>query len=255
MGRGLAVEDPNAPHGLKLAIEDYPFANDGLILWDAIKEWATEYVNYYYPDPSLVKADEELQAWWTEVRTEGHADKKDEPWWPVLNTPEDLINIVTTIMWVPSGHHAAVNFGQYSFAGYFPNRPSIARINVPLEDVNEEKWEYFINKPENVLLETFPTQLQATKVTAVLNVLSSHSPDEEYMGKDIEAAWADDLFIKGAFEKFRGKLKELEGIIDERNANKNLKNRHGAGVAPYRLLKPESEPGVTGQGVPYSISI
>ncbi|KGN54489.2 linoleate 13S-lipoxygenase 2-1, chloroplastic [Cucumis sativus] len=255
INRGLAVEDPNAPHGLKLAIEDYPFANDGLILWDAIKEWATEYVNYYYPDPSLVKADEELQAWWTEVRTEGHADKKDEPWWPVLNTPEDLINIVTTIMWVPSGHHAAVNFGQYSFAGYFPNRPSIARINVPLEDVNEEKWEYFINKPENVLLETFPTQLQATKVTAVLNVLSSHSPDEEYMGKDIEAAWADDLFIKGAFEKFRGKLKELEGIIDERNANKNLKNRHGAGVAPYRLLKSESEPGVTGQGVPYSISI
>lgn len=253
--RGLAVEDPNAPHGLKLAIEDYPFANDGLILWDAIKEWATEYVNYYYPDPNLVKLDEELQAWWTEIRTEGHADKKDEPWWPVLNTPEDLINIVTTIMWVTSGHHAAVNFGQYSFAGYFPNRPSIARINVPLEEEDEEKWEYFIKKPENVLLDTFPTQLQATKVTAVLNILSSHSPDEEYLGKDIEPAWADEPFIKGAFEKFSGKLKELEGIIDERNANKNLKNRHGAGVVPYQLLKPESEPGVTGQGVPYSISI
>ncbi|XP_038901392.1 linoleate 13S-lipoxygenase 2-1, chloroplastic-like [Benincasa hispida] len=255
INRGMAVEDPNAPHGLKLAIEDYPFANDGLILWDAIKEWATEYVNFYYPDPSLVKSDEELQAWWTEIRTEGHADKKDEPWWPVLNTPEDLINIVTTIMWVTSGHHAAVNFGQYSFAGYFPNRPSIARINVPVEDVNEEKWKYFIDKPENVLLDTFPTQLQATKVTAVLNILSSHSPDEEYLGKDIEPAWADEPFIRGAFERFSGKLKELEGIIDERNANKNLKNRYGAGIAPYELLKPESGPGPTGQGVPYSISI
>ncbi|TYJ96171.1 linoleate 13S-lipoxygenase 2-1 [Cucumis melo var. makuwa] len=82
-----------------------------------------------------------------------------------------------------------------------------------------------------------------------------HSPDEEYMGKDIEAAWADEPFMKGAFEKFTGKLKELEGIIDERNADKNLKNRHGAGVAPYRLLKPKSGPGVTGQGVPYSISV
>ncbi|XP_022943468.1 linoleate 13S-lipoxygenase 2-1, chloroplastic-like [Cucurbita moschata] len=253
--RGLAVEDPNAPHGLKLTIEDYPFANDGLILWDAIKDWATEYVNYYYPDPSLVKSDEELQAWWTEIRTEGHADKKDEPWWPVLNTPEDLISVVTTIMWVTSGHHAAVNFGQYSFAGYFPNRPSIARINVPVEEKNKEKWEYFLNKPEDVLLETFPTQLQATKVTAVLNILSSHSPDEEYMGKDMEQAWADEPFIKGAFEKFSGRLKELEGIIDKRNADPNLKNRHGAGVTPYELLKPESEPGVTGKGVPYSISI
>lgn len=61
--RKLAVEDPNAAHGLKLSIEDYPFANDGLILWDAIKEWATEYVNHYYPNPSVVSSDDELKAW------------------------------------------------------------------------------------------------------------------------------------------------------------------------------------------------
>ena len=129
--RGLAVEDPTAEHGLRLTIEDYPFANDGLILWDAIKQWVSDYVNHYYPEPSLVQSDGELQAWWTEVRTKGHADKKDEPWWPVLKTPENLIHILTTIIWVTAGHHAAVNFGQYMFAGYFPNRPTIAQTNMP----------------------------------------------------------------------------------------------------------------------------
>nr|POE44787.1 linoleate 13s-lipoxygenase 2-1, chloroplastic [Quercus suber] len=124
--RGMAVEDPTAEHGLRLTIEDYPFANDGLILWDAIKQWVSDYVNHYYPEPSLVQSDGELQAWWTEVRTKGHADKKDEPWWPVLKTPENLIHILTTIIWVTAGHHAAVNFGQYMFAGYFPNRSTIA---------------------------------------------------------------------------------------------------------------------------------
>lgn len=49
--RGMAEEDPNAPHGLKLSIEDYPYANDGLILWDAIKSWVTDYVNHYYSEP------------------------------------------------------------------------------------------------------------------------------------------------------------------------------------------------------------
>ena len=29
--RGMAVEDPTAPHGLKLTIEDYPYANEGLL--------------------------------------------------------------------------------------------------------------------------------------------------------------------------------------------------------------------------------
>ncbi|PON69732.1 Lipoxygenase [Parasponia andersonii] len=253
--RGLAVEDPSAPHGLKLTIEDYPFANDGLVLWDIIKQWVADYVNYYYPDPTQVESDPELQAWWTEIRTVGHADKKDEHWWPVLKTPNDLINVVTTIVWVTSGHHAAVNFGQYTYAGYFPNRPTIARTNMPTEDTDEQFWENFLAKPEEALLQCFPSQIQATTVMAVLDILSNHSPDEEYLGKKMEPAWGEDAIINAAFERFNGRLMELEGIVDDRNANKKLRNRCGAGVVPYQLLKPFSEPGVTGKGVPYSISI
>ncbi|XP_057953538.1 linoleate 13S-lipoxygenase 2-1, chloroplastic [Malania oleifera] len=255
INRGLAVEDPSAPHGLKLTIEDNPFANDGLLLWEAIKQWVTDYVNQYYPDPSLVESDPELQSWWTEIRTKGHADKKDEPWWPVLKTPKDLIDILTIIIWVTSGHHAAVNFGQYHYAGYFPNRPTIARTNMPTEDPTDEGRKFFLDKPEIALLMCFPSQIQATKVMAVLDVLSNHSPDEEYIGEKPEPSWAEDPIVNAAFERFTGRLKEFEGIIDDRNADCNLKNRNGAGVVPYELLKPFSKPGVTGSGVPNSISI
>ncbi|KAK1586522.1 hypothetical protein Q3G72_003416 [Acer saccharum] len=253
--RGLAVEDPSAPHGLKLTIEDNPFATDGLVLWDIIKQWVTDYVNHYYPDPSLVESDKELQAWWFEIRNVGHADKKDEPWWPVLKTSEDLIEIVTTIVWVTSGHHAAVNFGQYTYGGYFPNRPTITRTHMPDEEPTEETWKLFMEKPEAVLLEALPSQIQATKVMAVLDTLSTHSPEEEYLGDIVEPSWKQDPVINAAFERFNGKLKEFEGIVDGRNANTNLKNRNGAGMMPYELLKPFSKPGVTGKGVPYSISI
>ncbi|XP_070018309.1 linoleate 13S-lipoxygenase 2-1, chloroplastic-like [Nicotiana sylvestris] len=190
INRGMAVKDPNAPYGLKLTIEDYPFANDGLVLWDILKQW------------------------------------KDEPWWPELKTPDDLKGIITTIVWVTSGHHTAVNFGQYSYAGYFPNRPTTARAKMPTEDPTDEEWENFLKKPEDALLKCFPSQIQA-----------------------------EDPVINVAFEKFSGRLKELEGIIDGRNADSNLMNRNGAGVVPYELLKPFSGPGVTGKGVPYSISI
>ena len=71
----------------------------------------------------------------------------------------------------------------------------------------------------------------------------------------MEPAWAEDPIVKSAFEKFKGKLMELEGDIDERNADRTRRNRNGAGILPYELLKPLSEPGVTGKGVPYSISI
>uniref|UniRef100_M1D5H7 Lipoxygenase n=1 Tax=Solanum tuberosum TaxID=4113 RepID=M1D5H7_SOLTU len=141
------------------------------------------------------------------------------------------------------------------YVGYFPNRPTIARSKMPTEDPTDEEWEDFLNKPEEALLKCFPSQLQATTVIAVLDVLSNHSPDEEYVGTNIEPFWKDEPVINAAFEVFSGKLKELEGIIDARNADCNLKNRNGAGVMPYELLKPFSEPGITGKGVPYSISI
>ncbi|KAK6164226.1 hypothetical protein DH2020_001090 [Rehmannia glutinosa] len=256
ISRGMAVEDPNAPHGLKLTIEDYPYASDGLLLWDAIKQWVTDYVTYYYPEANPIQSDIELQAWWTEIRTVGHGDKKDEPWWPELKTPDDLIGILTTIIWVASGHHAAVNFGQFDFGGYFPNRPTIARTQMPTEDPNDEEKKQFLERPEEFLLKCFPSQIQATVVMAVLDVLSNHSPDEEYIGEQIQPYWVDDKVITAAFERFNGRLKEIEGIIDGRNADTtNLMNRAGAGVVPYELLKPFSEAGVTGKGVPNSTSI
>ncbi|XP_027190278.1 linoleate 13S-lipoxygenase 2-1, chloroplastic-like [Cicer arietinum] len=255
INRGMAVEDPHAPHGLKLAIEDYPFANDGLLIWDAIKQWVTEYVNHYYPSQSIIESDEELQAWWTEIRTKGHGDKSEEPWWPNLKTQNDLIDIITTIAWVASAHHSAVNFTQYPYGGFFPNRPTIARNKMPTEDPSKEEWEKFINKPEQTLLECFPSQIQATLFTVILSLLSEHSPDEEYIGQKVEPSWTENPTIKTAFERFQMRLKEIEGIIDSRNENINLKNRHGAGIMPYESLKPFSGPGVTGKGVPYSISI
>ncbi|KAJ4834859.1 hypothetical protein Tsubulata_012966 [Turnera subulata] len=255
IARGMAVEDPTAKHGLKLTIEDYPYANDGLHLWDAIKQWVSDCVKHYYPEASKVEGDEELQAWWTEVRTQGHADKKDEPWWPVLKTQDDLIQVVTTIIWVAAGHHAAVNFGQYAYGGYFPNRPTTSRTPMPTEDPSEVEFKEFLKNPEATLLECFPSQLQALQVMLVLDVLSTHSTDEEYLGDKLEPCWEDEPEIKSAFERFNTRLKELEGSIDARNTDLNLRNRSGAGIVPYQLLKPFSPSGVTGRGVPNSISI
>ncbi|WCJ18984.1 Lipoxygenase 2 chloroplastic [Euphorbia peplus] len=253
--RGMAVEDLTAKHGLKLMIEDYPFANDGLILWDAIKQWVTDYVNEYYPDANKVKSDKEVQVWWEEVRTKGHEDKKDEPWWPILDSQESLIQVLTTIIWVTSAHHAAVNFGQYMYAGYFPNRPTMTRTNMPTEDLTRADFEQFMKKPEYTMLECFPSQIQATKVMAVLDVLSAHSPDEEYLGETLEPSWEANPAIKSAYERFSARLKELEATIDERNHDMRNANRVGVGIVPYELLKPSSEAGVTGKGVPNSISI
>ncbi|XP_020592800.1 probable lipoxygenase 8, chloroplastic [Phalaenopsis equestris] len=256
--RGMAEEEPEAEYGLRLAISDYPFANDGLLIWSAISDWVSAYVSHYYPEPSTIVDDRELQSFWTEVRTHGHADKQDEPWWPSLTTHTILSGVLTTIIWVASAHHAAVNFGQYDYGGYFPNRPTIARTPMPTEVDNSDGcvgFKKFVEEPEETLMECFPSQIQATIVMAVLDLLSSHSPDEEYLGAAAEEAWEEEEAVRAAFDRFSGRLKEIEGIIDGRNGDVGLRNRKGAGVLAYEIMKPFSAAGVTGRGIPNSTSI
>ncbi|XP_068332822.1 lipoxygenase 6, chloroplastic-like [Pyrus communis] len=253
--RGMAVEDPSAPCGVKLVIEDYPYAADGLLVWSAIKEWVESYVEHYYSEPNSVTSDIELQEWWSEIRNKGHEDKRNEPWWPKLNTKEDLSGILTTIIWVASGQHAAINFGQYPFGGYVPNRPAIMRKLIPQED--DPDYEKFICNPQQTFLSSLATKLQATKIMAVQDTLSTHSPDEEYLGQvnPLESHWINDNEVMKLFNRFSDRLKEIEHTINLRNKDSRLKNRSGAGIPPYELLLPTSGPGVTGRGIPNSISI
>ncbi|KAL7610480.1 lipoxygenase 6, chloroplastic [Lactuca sativa] len=252
--RGMAVEDPTTPHGVKLVIEDYPYASDGLLIWSAIKELVESIVYHYYPGSDSITSDVELQTWWSEIINMGHHDKRNEPWWPKLDTKESLIGVLTTIIWIASGQHAAINFGQYPFGGYVPNRPTLMRKLIPEEG---PEYDHFLMNPQFTFLSSLPTQLQATKVMAVQDTLSTHSPDEEYLGQvhHLSNHWLHDGEVWGFFERFGAKMEEIEGIINSRNKDVRLKNRNGAGIPPYELLLPTSGPGVTGRGVPNSVSI
>uniref|UniRef100_A0A0D3FEK9 Lipoxygenase n=1 Tax=Oryza barthii TaxID=65489 RepID=A0A0D3FEK9_9ORYZ len=256
--RGVAVEDATQPHGVRLLIEDYPYANDGLLLWSAIRSWVESYVQLYYPDAGTVQCDLELQGWYHESIHVGHGDLRHAPWWPPLSTPADLASILTTLVWLASAQHAALNFGQYPLGGYVPNRPPLIRRLLP--DLERDAAEYaaFLADPHRFFLNAMPGVLEATKFMAVVDTLSTHSPDEEYLGEGRDEGgvpWTADEAAVAAHGMFAADVRRAEETIERRNADHGRKNRCGAGVLPYELLAPSSPPGVTCRGVPNSISI
>ncbi|MCO5606633.1 hypothetical protein L7F22_060821 [Adiantum nelumboides] len=253
--RGMAMEDPDRPGKLKLVIEDYPYAADGLLIWNAIQEWVNEYVSLYYSNPESIANDKEIHKWWEEIRQKGHGDKSNEPWWPELNTKEDLASILSSIIWVTSAHHAAVNFGQYAYGGYVPNHPCMTRRLIPEEDLKNKEFRELLQDPQKFFLSMISNKFQATYVMSVMDSLSTHAPDEEYLGQRVQVNWTSDLRAIAGSNAFGQKVKQIERVIDRRNADVGLKNRNGAGVVPYELLRPTSGAGVTGRGIPNSISI
>ncbi|KAE9588112.1 Seed linoleate 9S-lipoxygenase-3 [Lupinus albus] len=129
--RGMAIEDPASPHGIRLVIEDYPYAVDGLEIWNAIKTWVQDYVSLYYTSDDTLEKDTELQTWWKELVEVGHGDLKDKPWWPKMKTCKELVEACTIVIWTASALHAAVNFGQYPYGGFILNRPTLSRRFMP----------------------------------------------------------------------------------------------------------------------------
>ncbi|KAH0726824.1 hypothetical protein KY284_002689 [Solanum tuberosum] len=252
--RGVAVEDSSSPHGIRLLIQDYPYAVDGLKIWSAIKSWVTEYCNFYYKSDDTVQKDSELQAWWKELREEGHGDKKDEPWWPKMQTRQELIESCTITIWTASALHAAVNFGQYPYAGYLLNRPSLSRMFMP--EPGSPEYEELKTNPDKVFLKTTVPPLQTLLEISILKVLSRHSSDTLYLGQRDSPEWTKDQEPLLAFERFGKKLSDIGNQILQMNSDhKKWKNRSGPVKVPYTSLFPTSEEGLTGKGIPNSVSI
>lgn len=251
--RGIAVEDSNSPHGLRLLIEDYPYAVDGLEIWSAIKTWVEDYCSFYYKTDETVQNDHELQSWWKELREEGHGDKKNEPWWPKMQTRKELVDTCTITIWIASALHAAVNFGQYPYAGYLPNRPTISRRFMPEEGTPE--YAELESDPDKMYLKTITAQLQTLVGVSLIEILSRHSSDEVYLGQRDTREWTADAEPLQAFEKFGQKLTEVEDKIMTMNNDERWKNRIGPVKVPYTLLYPTSGGGLTGKGIPNSVSI
>ncbi|AET01670.1 putative linoleate 9S-lipoxygenase [Medicago truncatula] len=252
--RGVAVKDPKFPHGVRLLIEDYPYATDGLEIWAAIKSWVEEYVNFYYKLDAAVADDSELQAFWKELVEVGHGDLKDATWWFKMKTRAELIETCTTLIWMASALHAAVNFGQYPYGGYIVNRPTKSRRFMPEKGTPE--YDELAQDFEKAYLRTI-TPLMETRVNmSVMEQLSSHVSDEQYIGHRIEGdLWTYDSEPVEAFKKFGKKLAEIEQKLIERNNDESLRNRNGPVKMPYTVLYPSSEPGLTFRGIPNSVSI
>ncbi|KAG5244847.1 linoleate lipoxygenase [Salix suchowensis] len=241
-GRGVAVEDPNSPHGVRLLIEDYPYAVDGLEIWSAIKEWVKDYCSFYYKTDDSVRKDSEIQSWWKEVREVGHGDLKDAPWWPKMQTREELIESCTIIIWVGSALHAAINFGQYPYGGFLPNQRSA-------------EYEELESNPDKVFLKTITSQYQTLLGISLIEILSRHTSDEVYLGQRDTPEWTADSKPMEALDRFRKKLTDIEKRIFDMNKDDKLKNRFGPVKMPYTLLVPTSKEGLTGRGIPNSVSI
>ncbi|PNX81542.1 lipoxygenase [Trifolium pratense] len=171
-----------------------------------------------------------------------------------MQTRAELIEASTILIWIASALHAAVNFGQYPYGGYILNRPTKSRRFMPVKGSPE--YDELAKDYEKAYLRTITPKNDTLVDLTIIEVLSRHASDEQYLGQRIEGdLWTSDAAPVEAYKKFGRKLAEIEEKLVQRNNDESLRNRYGPVKLPYTLLYPSSEEGLTFRGIPNSVSI
>lgn len=202
----------------------YPYRDDALLIWDALEAWVHDYLSLWYRHPADLTNDNELQAWLTELGAssdEGGAGLKGIR----ATTVPELVQLVTTAIFMGSVEHAAVNFPQSYVMSYTPALPLAAYAPAPT--VNSPYL------PEKTLLETLPPLDQAYTQLIILQLLGGvwFTRLGDYSRFRV-TPYFEDARVQMALEVFQGRLAEVEREIA-------LRNQHRP---PYRTLLPSQIP-------------
>ncbi len=197
-------------------ITAYPYRDDALLVWQAVYDWVSSYVEVYYKNDAEIRADIELQAWAAEATNVGKI--KDFGVSPgAVRDRTDLIEIVTMIIFTAGPQHAAVNFTQGTEMTFVPANPLAGYTPEPKGRGHTEK-DWVANLPPlDVAVHTLAilTQLAGINHTQ----LGIYEPEMT-------------LKVGPQLARFVLRLADIERTIDERNKKR----------VPYIHLKPTRIP-------------
>ncbi|MEG4169262.1 MULTISPECIES: lipoxygenase family protein [unclassified Microcoleus] len=222
--KNRGMDDPNQlPH--------YPYRDDGLLLWNAIETFVCGYLKFFYPTNEALVQDVELQTWAQELASNEGGKVKGMP--QRIDTVEQLIAIVTTIIFTCGPQHSAVNFPQYEYMAFAANMPLAAYRDIPkitasgtLEVITEKD-----------ILRLLPPYKRAAEQLKIMFILSAYRYDRlGYYDKSFRELYRmsfDEVFagtpIQLLARQFQQNLNMAEQKIDANNQKR---------VIPYIALKP-----------------
>ncbi len=219
-------------------LPNYYYKDDALLMWDATKKYVSDVIKNHYKDNQAVENDNKLQAWKNELISPDAGTiqgllppEKADQLTGNLNNINDLIEIVTTIIFLATTQHAAVNFGQYDYGAWVANMPfALYQPFSSIYTVNTEE------EREKILLKWLPGRQQTIKQIVLVKVLTILPPisSKSLLTLPNPFKQEDD---KQVFKNFHNRLKEIEFQLKERN--KQLKQE---GKTPYVHLQPSRIP-------------
>ncbi|XP_068692122.1 allene oxide synthase-lipoxygenase protein-like isoform X2 [Montipora foliosa] len=148
------------------------YRDDALRMWMAIKDYVRDIVSIYYHSEKDIERDTELQAWILDLHENGYPVREGESdhGFPAsVKTADQLIHLLTIVIFTCSSQHAAVNFSQMDSFGFPPNSPALMRQPPPTKKNSVTMKD---------VMKSLPNKHQAGVTIATVYDLTRIFPDE-----------------------------------------------------------------------------
>ena len=96
--RGMVFHHNNGS-GITGMLPSYPFREDSLLLWSAIEDHTSAFVEQFYSNDDTIRNDYELQSFWKETMQQGY-NVRDVEGQCVLHTKTDLQDLLAGLIYV-----------------------------------------------------------------------------------------------------------------------------------------------------------
>lgn len=199
-------------------LPEFPYREDSVPVWEAIERFVRKYIALYYQKDQDVLDDYELRAWVVEMGS--HDGGRLQNLRPV-NTTDDLVELITNMIFLASAQHAAVNFTQFPFMGDVSNMPGAAWASPPDLDTPNTEDAFLARLPPWDM-----AVMASDTVWQLCNIRINH------LGKYPLTAFLD-LRVRDLIKEFERDLEAVEAAIEIRDA---------ARLFPYPYLRPSTIP-------------
>ncbi|XP_024658423.2 arachidonate 12-lipoxygenase, 12R-type [Maylandia zebra] len=214
----LCIPDDIAERGVE-AVPNFYYRDDGLKVWDIIHRSVQGMLGYYYKSDREVQEDSELQKWILDIFEHGFLSQAETGIPQTFTSVTELIKFVTMVIYTCSAQHAAVNSGQFDYAGWMPNTPISLQLPPPTKKGTTS---------EATMLATFPDVNVTVQGMATVWLLSKQSSDFVPLGQYPEDHFTEEIPRK-ILKDFQTELEILSGVIKARNKHLNV---------PYTYMDP-----------------
>lgn len=195
------VDDPNL-------LPVYPYRDDALLVWNAIHQWVSDYLNLYYATDEEIQKDAALQAWAAEAQAYEGGRVPDFGEDGSIQTRDYLVDAATLIIFTASVQHAAVNFPQKDLMGYAAALPMAGYLPASILKGGVSEQDY---------LNLLPPLDQAQRQLNLLYLLGSVYYNK--LSKYPELHFTDPK-VKPLLQVFQDNLQQVEATINQRNLNR-----------------------------------